>query len=130
MTRRPAVEVQGLRTLRKTLKAAGVSLEDLKAAHAAVARTVVQAAVPRAPRRTGRLAADIRGAGQAGAAVVSVGRASIPYAKPIYWGWPKRGIKPNRFIHDAAAATENQWTGQYLSALEKIIDTVEGAPKP
>jgi hypothetical protein len=130
VSRRPAVEVQGLRTLRKNLKAAGVSLQDLKDAHAAVARVVVAAAAPRVPVRTGRLAGTLRGAGQQGAAVVSAGRAAVPYAGPIHWGWPARGIKAQPFIQDAAVASREQWTGTYLSALEKIIDSIEGAPGP
>jgi hypothetical protein len=130
MSRGPAVEVQGLKTLRKTLKAAGISLQDLKDAHATVARTVAHRAGERAPVRTGRLRGDIRSAGQQAAAVVSVGRASIPYANPIHWGWRARGIKPNPFIYAAADDTRDQWERQYLAALEKIIDTVEGAPKP
>jgi hypothetical protein len=127
---RPAVEVDGLRTLRRDLKKAGVSLQDLKEAHAAVAQQVVRAAAPRAPHRTGRLAASTRGSGQAGAAVVRAGRASVPYANPIHWGWGDRHIKAQPWIYDAAVDSQDQWTGTYLRALQKIIDDIEGAPGP
>jgi hypothetical protein len=127
---RPAVEVDGLRTLRRSLKAAGLKVDDLKAAHAAVARIVVGAAQPRVPRRTGRLAASMRGAGQAGAAVVRAGSASVPYAGPIHWGWPARHIAARPFYVDAAAASQTAWTTTYLSALEDIIATIEGTPGP
>lgn len=127
--RRPAlVEVEGLRTLRASLKRAGVSLQDLKDAHAQVAQTVIRAAAPHAPHRTGRLAASVRGSGTQSAAVVRAGRASVPYAGPIHWGWPSRGIKAQPWLFDAAVASQDQWTGIHLRALEKIIDSIEGVP--
>lgn len=130
MGRAPALEVQGLRTLRAQLKAAGISLADLKAAHNEVAQLVVRAAEPSAPRRTGALAGSLRGTGQVGAAVVRAGRASIPYANPIHWGWPSRHIAAQPWIWDAAQSSKEAWTGLYLHALEQIIDSIEGAPGP
>lgn len=130
MTRRPPVEVDGLRNLRRTLTAAGVSLQDLKDAHAEVARVVVRAAEPHTPRRTGALAASLRGSGTQTAAVARAGRAAVPYAGPIHWGWPRRHIKAQPWIYDAAVASQDQWTGTYLSALEHIIDSIEGTPGP
>jgi hypothetical protein len=130
MSRAPVVKVDGLRTLRRTLKAAGVDLQDLKQAHAQVADIVLRTAQPHAPHRTGRLASSMRASGTQSAAVVRAGRASVPYAGPIHWGWPKRHIKAQPWIHDAAVASREQWTGKYLAALEHIIDQVEGAPGP
>lgn len=130
MSRRPAVEVHGLRTLRRTLKAAGVSLQDLKDAHAQVAALVVRAASPDAPRRTGALASSTRGAGTQGGAIVRAGRASVPYANPIHWGWDKRHIKAQPWIYEAAVDSQDQWTGLYLRTLQQIIDDIEGAPGP
>lgn len=129
-SRRPVVKVEGLNTLRRTMREAGVSLQDLKDAHADVARTVVHAAIPRTPHRTGALAATLRGTGQQGAAVVRAGRASVPYAGPIHWGWPSRHIAAQPFLWDAIEASKSEWTGQYLHALEQIIHDIEGAPGP
>lgn len=136
MSRRPAVEVEGLRTLRRTLKAAGHDLADLKAAHAQVAQVVVRAAESRAPvgdgrsGPPGRLKASLRGSGTQSAAVVRAGRSALPYAGPIHWGWPRHHITAQPFIYDAAVASQEQWTGKYLAALEHIIDQIEGAPGP
>jgi hypothetical protein len=138
MTRRaPAVEVQGLKALRKTLKAAGVDLADLKAEHKRVADFVARASAPRAPRSpagsnrgpSGTLAASVRGAGLQTGAVVRLGRASVPHAGPIYWGHPARHITGRQWIHETADSTSDQWTGLYLAALEDIIRQVEGAPR-
>lgn len=127
---RPAVEVEGLRQLRRTLKAAGVSLQDLKDEHQKVADFVVRASAPRAPHRTGRLAATVRGSGTQSGAVVRLGRAAVPYAGPIYWGWEAHHIKANQWVTEAATDTQEQWARMYLSALEHIIDSIEGAPGP
>lgn len=127
-----SVQLQGGRTLRRTLKEAGVGLEDLKDAHAAVARTVVDSARPWVPvGATGALVASLRGSRQQAAAVVSVGgKGGVRYAGPIHWGWPKRHIKARPFIWIAAHKSEDQWVAVYLAALEKIIDGIEGAPGP
>lgn len=130
MARRPAVEVDGLRTLQRTLKRAGVSLQDLKDAHAEVAALVVRAAEPGAPRRTGALAGSTRGSGTQAAAIVRAGRAAVPYAGPIHWGWPRRGIKAQPWLYEAAVRSQDEWTGTYLAALEQIIDSIEGVPGP
>lgn len=127
---RPVVEVDGMRTLRASLKRAGLSLQDLKDAHSQVAQLVVRAAAPRAPRRSGALAATGRGSGTQSAAVVRAGRASVPYAGPIHWGWPSRHIPAQPWLYEAAVASQDQWTGLYLRALQHIIDQVEGAPGP
>jgi hypothetical protein len=129
-SRRPALGVDGLKTLKRTMKAAGIELADLKAAHNEVAQLVVRAGQPVAPRRTGALAASVRGSGQAGAAVVRAGRAAVPYANPIHWGWPRRGIAANPFLWDAMQGSRDQWTSTYLAALEDIIESIEGAPGP
>jgi hypothetical protein len=128
---RPAVEVHGARRLRSTLKAAGVDLADLKAAHAQVAKLVEQRARPRTPntsgRSTGALAASFRSSGTARAAIVRAGRASVPYAGVIHFGWPGR-IRENPWIMRAAEESQNTWEGLYLRALDQIIAQVEGAP--
>lgn len=121
----PTVRVSGARELRAALKRAGVSLQDLKDANEAVGQLVADAAKPEGPRRTGRLVGSVRPAKAAGRARVMAGGASVPYAGPIHWGWPARGITAQPFIADAAQATEGQWLGQYQEALDDIIRTVE-----
>lgn len=121
------VRVEGLNRFTRTLRRAGDDLTDLKDAHAAVGRVVAAAAQARAPRRTGRLASTIRPSRQARRARVSAGRASVPYAGPIHWGWPARNIAANPFLSNAATSTETAWVALYEDELNKIIDRVEGA---
>lgn len=123
----PGVRVDGARKLRATLTRAGVAMEDMKAANAAVAAMVATGAAKRAPRRSGRLAGSVRGNRAKGRATVLSGRASVPYAGPIHWGWPARNIAANPFMSDAAIELEPVWVARYTREVENIINQVEGA---
>jgi len=127
MSKRDAgLQVEGGRQLRASLKRAGIKLDDLKAAHKAAAEVVQSHAV--APNRTGRLAASTRSAGTQSAAIVRAGGAAVPYAGPIHWGWPDRGIEAQPWIYDAAQASRDQWEGVYMDAVQHIINEIEGVP--
>lgn len=120
------VRVEGLDTLVRTLKKAGVDVADLKDASKKAGDTVTSAAVGRAPRRTGRLASSVRPSRLAKGVRVSVGRATVPFAGAIHWGWPARNITAQPFLTDAAKQTEPVWVAQYLEDIEKILDGVKG----
>jgi hypothetical protein len=121
------VRVEGLNTLVRTMRKAGADLGDLKDANARAAAIVVSAAAGMAPRRSGKLAGSIRGSRAGNRARVLAGRASVPYAAPIAWGWPARHIKPQPFLSDAARATESVWLPQYLADVQSALDGVKGA---
>lgn len=120
------VDVDGLRRLRKDLRAMGDDLSDVKDANAGAARVVADDAARRAPKRTGRLAASIRGNRAASRATVSAGGARLPYGGPIHYGWPGHGIEPHPFITDAAQATEATWLPLYEHHIEQAVDKVAG----
>ena len=122
----PTVVVHGARELARTLKEFGDGLDDLKDANQAVSAMVAREAASRAPRRTGRLAGSVRGSRQQAKAVVMVGSAKVPYAGPIHWGWPKRGIPRRPFVVDAAAATQSAWLGEYEQNIQRLADKVRG----
>lgn len=134
MSARPAVEVHGLRTLRRTLKAAGQSLDkDFKDVHAQVAATVVAAAVPMTPvgpDAAGHVRDDVRGTGQAAAAVIRAGRASRPYAGRLHYGDPDGGYPANPWLLNAMYATQDRWMTDYQRGLEQILYTIKGDPGP
>ena len=127
MSPAPVVEVRGAKELRKTLKAAGDNLADLKDVNQAVGNMVATTARGLAPHRSGALAGSIRAARAVGAVTIRAGSGSIPYAGPIHWGWPARNIAAHPFLSDAATSTEAAWTQLYMDELDKIIDRVEGA---
>lgn len=121
------VTVDGARELRRAMKAAGEDLRQLTAVHRRVGSIVTAAAAAQAPRRTGRLAGSVRPSATRTRARVAVGRASVPYAGPIHWGWPARNIEANPFIADAARSTEPEWTRVYRSEVDALIEKVARA---
>lgn len=120
------VDVDGAPELRRALKRMGEGLDDLKDANQRAASIVATAAGQRAPRKTGRLAGSGRGNRAAGRATVMFGGARAPYAGPIHYGWPARGIEAQPFILDAAAATEHVWLDAYSAELQQLADKVGG----
>lgn len=116
-----AFGVDGLRQLQRDLKKFGDGVQELKKANAAAGRIISTASAPRAPRRTGRLAASIRPSAAAGGVVV---RSTAPYSAVIHWGWPGRGILARPFIVDAAEATQPVWLDQYAQELQTAADRI------
>lgn len=121
------VRVIGGRRLRKTLKAAGVDLRELSAINKKAASVVAGSARGSAPARSGRLASSIRPGATQRAGVVRAGRASLPYAGVIHWGWPQRNIAAQPFLSEAAQSTESTWSELYWDELQRLIDSIEGA---
>lgn len=121
------VKVDGVDRLRRTLIAAGATLEDLKAVHDKVGELVERRADPRVPRRSGRLAGTLRHAGQKGAAVIREGRASVPYAGVQEYGWRARGIPAQPHIRPAIADSEDAIRAAYLDGIDDTLAKVKGA---
>jgi hypothetical protein len=122
----PVYEVKGAREMRKTLKAAGDDLADLKVAHAAAAQTVATTARPTTPFRTGALAASMRPGATKTAAIIRAGGARVPYANVIHWGWKAHKIAPQPWIVDAAIASQAQWEAQYEDAVSTVLQRIRG----
>lgn len=100
--------VQGLNEVVRDLVKMGVEVDDLKDAFAKIADEAAQAASSFAPKRSGRLAADVRGNRAKSKAVVTAGRSSIPYAGAINYGWPARGIEATNFMQRADQAMQTR----------------------
>lgn len=122
----PLVEIDGARELRRTLRAAGDDLEDLKAANQAAANIAAAAAKSEAPKLTGRLAGDIRASGTKTAGIIRAGRKKLPYAGVIHWGWPKRNILAVPYITAGAQQTESIWVPLYQKQLDQALKKVKG----
>lgn len=123
---RAVVEVEGARELRRTMKAAGADLNDLKDVHQEVANFVASRSRSSAPSVSGRLAGSVRGNRAQASAVVKAGGASVPYAGPIHWGWPARNIAAQPWLATTAADTEPIWYEKYLAAVEVIVGKIKG----
>lgn len=127
MSSEPVVRVEGAQQLRRTLRAAGAELTDLKDANQAAAAYVAAVARPSAPRRSGRLGASVRGNRAAGRARVSAGGSALPYAGVIHWGWPDRNIQPQPWISEAAERTQPAWLSIYHKDVQQALNKVKGA---
>lgn len=111
------VRVTGLNSTVRALEKLGLDVDDLKAAFGPIAAEAADIAAGYAPRRTGALAASIRGNRSKNKAVVAAGRARVPYAGPINYGWKKRGINPSGFMQKA----DEEMQPKALDMLEDAI---------
>lgn len=91
MARTAGFKVVGLNAVVRDLQALGLEIDDLKAAFSTIAAEAAQVAAGFAPKRSGRLAGDVRGNRAKSKAVVTAGRVSVPYAGPINYGWGNLG---------------------------------------
>lgn len=122
----PAVRVEGAANLKRTLRAAGLDLQDFRKVNQDVENRLVPMMQARAPRRSGRLATSVRGSGTKTAAISRAGSARLPYARPIHWGWPARHIAANRFMWDVVEAYRELWEVMYENECERVLDRVKG----
>jgi HK97 gp10 family phage protein len=122
------VKVEGLREFNRALRKLPPEYKtEQKAIHKKVAEPVARAAEPRAPRKSGRLAASIRAQGTQREGRVAAGGASVPYAGPIHFGWSARNIEPQPFLTDALHAEEATVVDIYVEETDRLIDRVWAA---
>lgn len=95
------LRIEGLNAVIRDLQAIGLEVDDLKDAFSEIARFGAIEAARFAPKLTGRLASDVRGNRAKSKAVITAGRASVPYAGPINYGWAARGIEASGFMQKA-----------------------------
>lgn len=102
-----SIRVEGLSAVVRGLLAAGLEVDDLKDAFSAIARFGAVVAAKYTPvgsgkdKHPGQLRADVRGNRARSKAVITAGRASIPYAGPINYGWKAHNISPAGFMQRA-----------------------------
>jgi phage gpG-like protein len=121
MTNRVGYRVEGLNEVVRDLQAAGVEIDELKDAFAAIADRGAKLAAGFAPQRTGRLAGSIRGNRAKGKAVVTAGRSVVPYAGPINYGWPTRNIRPAEFMQRADAELQPYAVQQLEDEINEVL---------
>lgn len=118
MAREVGFKVEGLSAVVRNLQALGLEVDDLKDAFSTIAAEGAGAAARFAPKRSGRLAGDIRGNRAKSKAVVTAGRKSVPYAGPINYGWPARNITGAGFMQ----AADEEMQPKALQMLEDEIN--------
>lgn len=115
------IEVEGLRQLVRDLEAAGVEVADLTSGMAKVAARGAALAAGFAPVRSGALRASVRGNRAKAKAVVMAGKARVPYAGAINYGFKRRNIRPARFLERADQALETEAPQLLEASLDEIL---------
>ena len=114
-----AYRIEGLSAVTRALIELGIEVEDLKNAFGSIADEGARQAALFAPKRSGRLAGDIRGNRARSKAVVTAGRASVPYAGAINYGSARHNIEPSGFLQKV----DYGWQDYGLRRLEQEINT-------
>lgn len=119
------IHIDGVAEFVKACRKAGDrdSLNAVKAGNREAAEVVAKEAKVIVPRKSGKLGRSIRANASIKRGVVAAGRASLPYAGPIHFGWAAHNIKPQPFIYDAADKRANDVRKAYE---EQIINRVVG----
>jgi hypothetical protein len=115
------VKVEGLNQTVRALQKAGVEIADLKSVFSGIAAEGASLASSFAPVRTGRLRASVRGNKAKNKAVIAAGKARVPYAGPVNYGWPRRGIKPALFMQRADRTLQPRAVDMLEAGLDEVI---------
>ena len=127
-----AVTITGGRDTRRRIRAVSDDARtELRSAHLEAATVVARQARFEVPVRTGALEATIRAMATQTKGTVRAGRARVPYAGPVHFGWPTRPnpakgwfggpIRPQPFIYEAADRRIGQVVDAYNGRLGEII---------
>lgn len=113
--------VTGLRETVRDLSDLGVEVDDLKDVMGEIAATAVDVMQPFIPAVSGTLRASARGNRAKGKAVVTIGRARVPYAAAINYGWGARNIRPANFTGKTDAAMDDRAVQMLDAGIDKLI---------
>lgn len=124
-----SIKVEGLKETIRDLQALGVEKQAFVDINLEAAQILMAAASPLIPVRSGKLAGTMRASKTVQYAQVSLGRASVPYAAPIHYGWfydrnnfIKKNIKPNPFLSKALAQNYDEIIKRYNESVQKVLN--------
>lgn len=122
------IEVKGLRELTRDLRRAGDrdTIRAIRLANKEGAEVVARQSKVEAPKLTGTLAASVRPSGTQRYGQVLAGKAAVPYAGPIHFGWPARSIAPQPFIYEAADKRADEVFDLYADRIDAVLSGVKG----
>lgn len=117
------IKIDGLRELQKRAHQDGpAAKKELREASKEAATMVRNAAVPLAPRgKTRRLAKSVGVVVSQTTAAVKAGSATrVPYAGPVHFGWPLRGIAAQPFLYRAMKGRLRAIRQNYERRIERL----------
>ena len=119
------IKVEGARELSRTFRQIDKDLpRELRPIHRDTTTPVAALAEQLAPHRSGRLAGTVRVLASQRRGQVAAGRATVPYAGPIHWGWPLRNIAEQPFLTEALGRKQNEVVDIYMRGIDRLIDRV------
>lgn len=123
------IKVEGLREAIKDLQALGAEKSEFVEINLEAAEILMLAARPLIPVRTGNLANSMRASKTANYAQIAIGKAKVPYAGPVHWGWfydrknfIEKNIKPALFMPRALKANFERIMAHYDSAMQRLLN--------
>jgi hypothetical protein len=122
------VRIEGAKELRSKIRKMDDGLErtaakgDMKATHKEAADAVLDKALSLVPVRSGNLKSTLRSSATQMSGRVRAGFARVPYAGPIHFGWPARGIQANPFLYDSLDWRRYEVLEIYDRNIERIRD--------
>ena len=116
-----AIRVEGLNDIVRRLQDLGADVDDLKDVMARISTEGAHVLQGYVPVKSGKLRASARGNRAKGKAVVTVGRSTVPYAAPINYGWPARGIEAADFTGKTDQAMEPRAVLLLEQGIEELI---------
>jgi hypothetical protein len=129
-----SVRVEGLRETNKALQSLGADRKEIQNANFEAAETLIKAARPLVPVRTGALVGTLKASRSMNYAAARAGLARVPYANPIHWGWSIvgdshkgvlspgtiRNIRPQPFFSEALGYTKDEIIANYERDMQQL----------
>jgi len=120
-----SVKIEALSKLQRDLRklstdALDLNKEEFLETNKRVAEIIIGESKKYVPVLTGALAQSVRNASTKKSAKVRAGNVGVPYAGPIHFGWPSRGIRPNPFFYDAIDNRRDEVRDRYVDLVDKL----------
>lgn len=119
------IKIQGLRQLVREIERINPEFgRQVRLINLGAAGDIADRARTLVPRRSGHLQESIRTAATTRGGQVLAGKASVPYAGPIHFGWLRRHIQPQPFLYDALDLRRDAVFDAYVRQVEQLVDAV------
>lgn len=117
------LRVYGAEDVARRFARLGFKASDLRGAFSAIGNEIVADARARAPRRSGRLAGNIRAGLGKTRATVSAGSGSLLYAGVQEYGWRGHGIEAQPYLRPAADQKAEEAARLLAREMQRLIDS-------
>lgn len=130
------IDAEGLKAINRSLKSLEVDKTEIIKGNVEAAETLIKAARPLVPVRTGALVSTLKPAKVQNYAEARGGSSRVQYANPIHWGWSivgnnhrgtlapgtYRNIEPQPFFSKALGYTKDEIIANYTRNMQQLID--------